>query len=84
MSAVDRTIIVLDCRESIGLFCAKDYEAKVNIKDKTTDLKIKRTVLSACVSAIIEYSRILFDLYPTDCQVRTSLKFKLIFVSYVS
>jgi hypothetical protein len=73
MSFVDRTIVLVDCKENVGSVVA-DLIFPINKLRKTaetitTTINIQKTALSYIVEGIAEYSRLLFDLFPDDTQV---------------
>lgn len=73
MSIVDRTVILVDCKENVGSVIA-DLNFPINKVRKTAEtvistISVQKTALSYIVEGIAEYSRIMFDLFPDDTQV---------------
>eukprot|EP00026_Physarum_polycephalum_P003051 Phypoly_transcript_03060.p1 GENE.Phypoly_transcript_03060~~Phypoly_transcript_03060.p1 ORF type:complete len:811 (-),score=134.85 Phypoly_transcript_03060:73-2505(-) len=62
-----RTVLVLDCSEQ----CAEGFDGNdVSLQLKNgTHFSAKKSILTACVEGLVEYCRIIYDLFPDSNQV---------------
>jgi hypothetical protein len=83
---VNRTVILLDCyQQNKEQFCSKPVDIQFSIPayapqtiqssstsnpTETFKFSFNRTVLSSCIEAVADYSRIVFDLFPDQSSVR--------------
>ncbi len=72
MSIVDRTILLVDCKENVGGVIG-DLNFQINKARKTETIvsvvSLQKSALSCVVESVAEYSRILYDLFPDETQV---------------
>lgn len=73
MNNVDRTIFVVDCKETLNTL-VKDLPVTFNKSKRhnetvLSNLSVQRSVASFCIQSILEYSRVGYDLYPDETQV---------------